>query len=335
MRSLRVCYRAPIRSLVPQRYNSVQEFTEDDLAFRKTLQSAQRIVVKVGSNCLTRGNGAGIALARAANIIEQVCHLRHLGRDVVLVASGAVAAGRQVLYGQCGEPEPEHPLPIPTCAHKIPPHPFSNAVQSDEELTIREFAALGQASLMSLFQDFFTTYQKRPGQVLIDVRDLHSISGRECIARTIDGLLRIPCVIPVVNENDAIQYGILKQQAEDSSDLPIPLTDNDAIAAVLARSINADLLLLMSNVPGVYSGDPADPTTELLRTVTPSRLDSIKFGKKSGMGRGGMESKLVSGMYAVDGGVKVLVGDGTEWRGILKMIEGRMIGTLLAPDEAH
>eukprot|EP01013_Petalomonas_cantuscygni_P016363 TRINITY_DN33355_c0_g1_i1.p1 TRINITY_DN33355_c0_g1~~TRINITY_DN33355_c0_g1_i1.p1 ORF type:complete len:339 (-),score=72.82 TRINITY_DN33355_c0_g1_i1:331-1347(-) len=323
-------HRGPV---VPARFNTkVISGNDIDKAARNALLHANKIVVKVGSNCLTRGNGAGVALARAANIVEQVCHLRHLGRQVIFVASGAVAAGRQIVHGQCGEPDPDLPLPIPTCAHVIPPHPFVDAVQSDEELGIREFAALGQMSLATLFGNFFETYQKRPAQVLIDTRDLHSKMARECIVRTIDGLLRIPCVIPIVNENDALQMGLLKKMAEDNSDIPIPMEDNDAIAAVLARELEADALLLLSNVEGVYSGDPSQEGTQLLRTITPSSLGDIKFGAKSGMGRGGMESKVRSGMYAVEGGVRVIIGDGTAWRSILKIVEGHMQGTLLTPD---
>ena len=118
---------------------------------------------------------------------------------------------------------------------------------------------------------------------------------------------------------------VTRPPQEGDGSISIDIADNDAIAAVLARELDCDLLLLLSNVEAVYTGDPSDPASEKLSVVTGEMLDrgEIEFTSKSSMGRGGMESKVKAARYAREGGVKVLIGNGLEWRSILDVVENK------------
>jgi len=296
---------------------------------REKLINAKRILVKLGSVVVTRSNGAGIALGRMANIVEQVSHLQAAGREVGIVSSGAVAAGRQIMRNQLAlirqyEHEGRPSLPIPSRPvpimedHWVPPNTFAAP----------ECAAVGQSSLVALYEAMFNVYGMGCGQILVSIPDLMYTRPRQASCATVERLLKMK-IVPVINENDAIHY----EPAEGDGSIPIPIGDNDAIAAVLAVELKCDLLLLLSNVPGVYTGDPSQPESKLLPLVTPGMLKSgeIKFGSKSTSGRGGMESKVVSALYAVEHGVDVIIGNGKEWRSILDMVEGKPVGTLFTP----
>eukprot|EP00668_Euglena_longa_P042427 GGOE01056140.1.p1 GENE.GGOE01056140.1~~GGOE01056140.1.p1 ORF type:complete len:267 (+),score=71.91 GGOE01056140.1:194-994(+) len=264
-----------------------------------------------------------------ANIVEQVCHLQGSGREMGIVSSGAVAAGRQLMRNQLAvlrQFELEGPsLPIPS--RPVP-------IMEDQWKHLRytfmspECAAVGQSSLVALYDAMFKVYGMGCGQILVSIPDLMYTKPREASCATIEQLLKMK-IVPVINENDAITY----EPAKGDGSIPIPIADNDAIAAVLAVQLKCDLLLLLSNVPGVFSGDPSQPESKLLPLVTPSMMASgeIKFGSKSTAGRGGMESKVVSALYAVEHGVSVIIGNGLEWRSILDMVEGKPVGTLFSP----
>lgn len=293
---------------------------------RDELMNAKRIMVKLGSVVVTRSNGAGIALGRMANVVEQICHLQGAGREMSIVSSGAVASGRQIMrnqlalirqFEQAGRPSlpiPSRPYPVMD-DHWVPVDTFSAP----------ECAAVGQSSLVALYEAMFKVYGMGCGQILVSIPDLMYSKPREASCATVEKLMKMK-LVPIINENDAIQY----EPAEGDGSIPIPIADNDAIAAVLAVQMKCDLLLLLSNVQGVYTGDPVLPESKLLPLVTPGMVQSgeIQFGQKSTSGRGGMESKVISALYAVENGVSVVIGNGLEWRSILDMVEGKQLGTL-------
>jgi len=289
---------------------------------REALINSRRIMVKLGSAVVTRSDGAGIALGRMANIVEQVSHLQAAGREMIVVSSGAVAAGRQILRNQKELMEgvtSEH-LPIPS--RPLPRLETSRsqfAFPSEQpQMESAQCAAVGQSSLMALYDAMFKVYGMGTGQVLINIPDLERTGPRQAVCNTIEGLVSMR-MVPVVNENDAIQ----PFSAGGDGSLSFPIADNDAVAAVLARELKCDLLLLLSNVDSVYTGDPSDPASEKLSVVTGEMLDrgEIAFASKSSMGRGGMESKVSAARYAMDGGVKVVIGNGLQWRSILDVVE--------------
>jgi len=315
------------RSLLPGRRPPAVAYSTSQ---RESLMKAKRILVKLGSMVVTRSNGNGIALSQMANIVEQVSHLQGAGREMGIVSSGAVAAGRQLMRNQLAvlrlqEEAPEAPLPIPSRPLPIMEDPWRNLRYT---FAAPECAAVGQSSLVALYNAMFKVYGMGCGQILVTVPDLLRTGPREASCATIEKMLRMR-LVPVINENDAVQY---EPTAGDGS-IPIPVGDNDAIAAVLAVELKCDLLLLLSNVNGVYTGDPSAPGSRFLPLVTPAMLRSgeIAFGHKSSSGRGGMESKVVSALYAAERGVSVIIGNGLEWRSVLDMIEGKPVGTLFSP----
>lgn len=292
---------------------------------RETLLNARRIMVKLGSAVVTRSNGQGIALGRTANVVEQVSHLQGAGREMLMVSSGAVAAGRQIMHNQRALmrqflSEGPQELPIPSRPiTRLPPLPLPDSCTSHDH------AAVGQSSLVALYDAMFKVYGMGCGQILVSIPDLMYTGPREATCETIEQLVRMR-MVPIINENDAIRF----EPAEGDGSVTIPISDNDAIAALLAVELKCDLLLLLSNVTGVYTGDPSKPDSKFLPEITPEMLASgeIEYGQKSGMGRGGMESKVRAAQYATEHGVPCVIGNGLEWRSILDIIEGHGLGTL-------
>eukprot|EP00994_Dinema_validum_P006927 NODE_540_length_1588_cov_84.930474_g391_i0.p1 GENE.NODE_540_length_1588_cov_84.930474_g391_i0~~NODE_540_length_1588_cov_84.930474_g391_i0.p1 ORF type:complete len:337 (+),score=77.56 NODE_540_length_1588_cov_84.930474_g391_i0:73-1011(+) len=288
---------------------------------RSRLLDARRIMVKLGSQVVTRSGGAGVSLGRVANIVEQVSHLKTAGREMVVVSSGAVAAGRQVFLNQSRNTG----LAIPSRPYDILPKPNHPPLAPTQP----EYAAVGQNAIMALYDAMFKVYGISCGQVLVDVASLQHAASLTSTASTVSSLMGLG-VVPIINENDVIQ----STYSADGS-VGLTITDNDGIAAVMATALNCDLLLLLSNVDGVFSDDPAKPDARLLPLVTPKMLanDSIAFGEKSGSGRGGMESKCGAAIYAMEQGVDVVVANGMQWRNILDIIEGEEVGTLFTRQE--
>ncbi|GAB5360518.1 hypothetical protein AAMO2058_000635300 [Amorphochlora amoebiformis] len=288
------------------------------MASRLAVTQAKRVMVKLGSAVVTRSSGSGIALGRTACIIEQICHLQASGREVVLVSSGAVAAGRQILHSQSRMgtdlPIPSRPLP-----------PLSDLPQPDETLiTSQECASVGQSSLMALYDAMFKLYGIQCGQVLISTSSLLDKGPRENTCSTIVGLLSRG-IVPVINENDAL----VPIHHEGDGSIPIPVNDNDAVASVLARDLSCEALLLLSNVDGVYTGDPKLSSSDLISTLSASESKEVQFSENSSAGRGGMSSKVRSAMYAAEAGVSVVIANGLGYRPILDIIDGKEVGTFV------
>eukprot|EP00471_Norrisiella_sphaerica_P005810 CAMPEP_0184480556 /NCGR_PEP_ID=MMETSP0113_2-20130426/2051_1 /TAXON_ID=91329 /ORGANISM="Norrisiella sphaerica, Strain BC52" /LENGTH=285 /DNA_ID=CAMNT_0026859101 /DNA_START=335 /DNA_END=1192 /DNA_ORIENTATION=+ len=282
-------------------------------------------MVKLGSAVVTRSSGSGIALGRTANVIEQLCHLQASGREVILVSSGAVAAGRHLLHS--GRRLIED-LPIPS----RPMPPVHCQVEADVQLragrwevaTAQECASVGQSSLMALYDAMFKLYGIQSGQVLITTAGLLDREPRTSTCKTVNRLVSRG-ILPVINENDAL----LPLPHEGDGSIGIPVTDNDAIASILAKELKCEALLLLSNVDGVFTGDPDDPSAKLLSEITPSTAKDIQFRGSSSAGRGGMASKVTSAVYAAEAGVNVIIGNGLKFRSILDIIDGKDVGTIV------
>jgi len=290
-------------------------------ARRELLGNARRIMVKLGSAIVTRSDGAGIALGRTANIVEQVSHLQAAGREMVIVSSGAVAAGRNILRPN-NRRSPTDVLPIPS----RPLDRLTPLSDGPVESSPSHLAAVGQGSLIALYDAMFKVYGISTAQVLLGLPDLLHTESREAACNTVKGLVDLG-VVPILNENDAVS-GAVRSTPGDGS-IPIDLTDNDSLSAVLAKELGCDLLLLLSNTDGVYTGDPADPASELIPMMRPEdQTNQIEFAAKSSMGRGGMASKVTAAQYAAENGVMCVIANGLHWRSVLDIIEGKPLGTL-------
>lgn len=237
------------------------------------LKKADRLVVKVGSNVLTRADGM-LDITRMSAIVDQLAELRRAGIEVILVSSGAVASGRGELRG-------------------------SIDTSRLDDLSARQlFSAVGQAKLINRYYELFREHGIHCGQVLATKENFarrgHYLNQRHCMAAMLDN-----GVIPIVNENDTVSVTELM------------FTDNDELSGLIATMMNADRLIILSNIDGLYTGDPSAPDTVLIPRVEPGEnpSDYVSSGKSS-LGRGGMGSKCRIACRVASEGIEVVVANG-------------------------
>ena len=263
---------------------------------RQILKEKQRIVIKIGSSSLTHPQTGEMNLMKIEKLIRVISDLRGEGRDVVLVSSGAIAAGRQAL-GHHRRPD--------TLAEK------------------QAFAAVGQARLMMVYQKLFAEYNQTAAQILLTKDTMINDSSRYNAQNTFDELLNLGA-IPIVNENDTVS----------TSEIPYvdSFGDNDRLSAIVAALIGADLLILLSDIDGLYSDDPrSNPDARfvsLVPEITPEFLDMGKSTSSSDVGTGGMSAKLAAARIATDSGADMVIANGDQVEVILDIMAGKEKGTL-------
>jgi len=264
---------------------------------RNSLKDKKRIVIKIGSSSLTHPETGELNLTKIEKLIRVLSDLRGEGKEVVLVSSGAIAAGRQA-FGH----------------HKRP----------DSLAEKQAFAAVGQARLMMVYQKLCSEYNQTAAQVLLTKDTMVNDSSRYNAQNTFDELLRLGA-IPVVNENDTVS----------TSEIPYvdSFGDNDRLSAIVAALIGADLLILLSDIDGLFTDDPnTNPDAEFIDTVEvmDEKLLSMGKGPKSKVGTGGMATKLTAAEIATAAGADMVIANGRDFHVIHKIMEGRKYGTLFA-----
>jgi glutamate 5-kinase len=261
------------------------------------LNTSKRIVVKVGSQVLCDANGA-LNIPALASLAAQVSDLGQDGWQILLVSSGAVAAGTGVMKTEAGATKLQH----------IP-----NAVTRKQAL-----AATGQVRLMETWRQHFDVRGLTVAQVLATRSDFqtrrHYLNMRACIEALLD------CgVVPIVNENDVVAVTELM------------FTDNDELAGLLAGMLNADLLCLLSTVPGVYdrAPGPSGPASDYIRRWDDKQyqVEEIVQRGTSALGRGGMHSKIAVARKAASLGIEVVIADGGSDNILLNVVAGVNVGT--------
>ena len=259
---------------------------------RQNLADKQRIVIKIGSSSLTHAQTGEVNLMKIEKLVRVVSDLRGQGKDVVLVSSGAIAAGRQAL-GRHRKPD--------TLAEK------------------QAFAAVGQARLMMIYQKLFAEYNQTAAQVLLTKDTMVNDSSRYNAQNTFDELLSLGTV-PIVNENDTV------------STHEIQFGDNDRLSAIVAALIGADLLILLSDIDGLYTDDPrTNPQARfisLVEEITPKLLSMGKDTSGSDVGTGGMSAKLAAARIATDSGSDMIIANGADVDIIHDLMKGEDKGTL-------
>lgn len=230
----------------------------------------QRIVVKVGSNVLTREDGK-LDVTRMSALVDQIAWLKKNDKEVILVSSGAVACGRRELK-------------------------VDHSLDSVEQRQL--FSALGQVKLIGLYYDLFREFHIHVGQVLTMKENFQPgeqyENQRACMTVMLEN-----DVLPIVNENDTVSVTELM------------FTDNDELSGLIAQMMNADTLILLSNIDGIYTGQPDDPTSELIRTVeSGADLSQYIQTEKSAFGRGGMHSKYTTASKLSQAGIRVIIANG-------------------------
>ncbi|XP_076908644.1 delta-1-pyrroline-5-carboxylate synthase-like [Bidens hawaiensis] len=278
---------------------------------RAFMKNVKRVVVKVGTAVVTRDDGR-LAVGRLGAIFEQLEKLNSRGFEIILVTSGAVGAGRQRLKYR-----------------KMINSSFADLQKPQVELDGKACAAVGQNGLMALYDTLFSQLDVTSSQLLVTDNDFKNADFRVQLCQTVDSLLDLRS-IPIFNENDAISTR--RAPYEDSSGI---FWDNDSLAALLATELKADLLVLLSDVNGLYSGPPTDPRSKLIHTyVKQKHQKAITFGDKSRMGRGGMDAKVKAASNAAYSGTPVVIASGFAPNNIIKVLNGERVGTLFHKD-AH
>ena len=229
-----------------------------------------RIVVKVGSNVLTRPDGK-LDVTRMSALVDQIAWLRQHDYEVILVSSGAMASGR-------GELKVDHSL------------------DSVEQRQL--FSAVGQVKLVGLYYDLFREFGIHVGQVLTMKENFEPgeqyRNQQACMTVMLEN-----DVLPIVNENDTVSVTELM------------FTDNDELSGLIARMMNADTLILLSNIDGIYTGHPDDSDSQLIRNVEPGKdLSQYIQTEKSAFGRGGMHSKYTTASKISQDGIRVIIANG-------------------------
>ncbi|XP_064983921.1 delta-1-pyrroline-5-carboxylate synthase-like isoform X2 [Musa acuminata AAA Group] len=276
---------------------------------RSFIKDVKRIIIKVGTAVVTRADGR-LALGRLGALCEQVKELNYSGFEVILVTSGAVGVGRQRLRFR-----------------KLVNSSFADLQKPQVELDGKACAAVGQSGLMALYDALFSQLDVTSSQLLVTDSDFKDPNFRMQLCQTVKSLLALK-VIPVFNENDAISTR--RAPYEDSSGI---FWDNDSLAALLALELKADLLVLLSDVEGLYSGPPGEPHSKLIHTYVKERHHGeITFGDKSRVGRGGMTAKVKAAVYAAYAGTPVVITSGFTTDSIIKVVQGERVGTLFHQD---
>jgi len=253
------------------------------------------IVVKLGTSTLTAGTTA-LSPARLVELVRQVAALHGQGRQVVLVSSGAMAAGRERLAF------PQLPPDIPAK---------------------QMLSAVGQPRLMALYEQLFDIYRLTVAQVLLTRADLAD-RGRYLNSRNTLNALLAQRVVPIINENDTVATEEIR------------LGDNDNLSALVANLIEADLLVMLTDQAGLYTADPrSDPSARLIREVSgpglPKAVREAVGGTHGGLGTGGMVTKLQAADLARRSGTTVVIAAGDEPDVLTRLAAGEALGTRFAP----
>lgn len=268
-----------------------------DLTARELLKNKKRIVIKIGSSSLTHSETGDLNLTKIEHLIRVISDLRGKGKEVVLVSSGAIAAGRQALG--CQKPE--------TVAEK------------------QAYAAVGQARLMMVYQKIFSEYNQTAAQVLMTKNTIIDNVSRGNARNTFEELLKLGA-IPIVNENDTV------------STYEIKFGDNDRLSAIVAALTGADLLILLSDIDGLYSDDPKrNPDANFISQVDEISEELMSMGKAttgSDVGTGGMAAKLYAARIATDSGSDMVIANGDDVEIIWEILSGKEKGTLFTANKS-
>ena len=259
------------------------------------MEKKQRIVVKVGTSTLTHESG-DLDLRSMDHLARTLSDLEGMGHEIILVSSGAIAIG--------------------TAKMGLPERP--------KELRMKQAAAaVGQCQMMHIYDKFFAEYNHTVAQILLTGDDIEEEDRAEHLRSTFSALLEMG-VIPVVNENDSVS------SAEIETGHHKVLGDNDTLSSMVARLCEANLLVLMSDINGLYDADPkTHPDAKLLhhvREITPEILE-MAGGAGSWRGTGGMATKLTAARIAMEAGCDMVITNGARMEDLYGIVAGEDIGT--------
>lgn len=262
---------------------------------RNYIREKKRIVVKIGSSSLTHQKTGALDLRKLEGLVRVLTNMRNMGKEVILVSSGAIAVGRKKLN-------------------------LSGALTLAQK---QACAAVGQAQLMMVYQRIFSEYNQSVAQLLLTKITIINDVGRTNAINTFNELLKLG-VIPIVNENDTVSTYELEKL--------IQFGDNDRLSAIVASLTNADLLILLSDIDGLFTDDPNINKNasfiEEVPVIDQKLIDMGKSTSSSTVGTGGMASKLVAAQIATYSDTDMIIANGDDIHVIEKIMDGENIGTL-------
>jgi glutamate 5-kinase len=261
------------------------------------IQKAARLVVKVGSSLVTN-DGKGLDSVAIANWAAQIAHLRAIGKEVVLVSSGAIAEGMQRLGFE------KRPVGI----HEL-----------------QACAAVGQMGLAQVYESSFRTHNLRTAQVLLTHADLADRERYLNARSTLFTLLQLG-VVPIINENDTVVTDEIK------------FGDNDTLGALVANLIEGDALIILTDQAGLFTADPRkDSSAQLVQNAKAgdATLEAMAGGAGSSLGRGGMLTKILAAKRAATSGAHTIIAWGREENVLVRLADGEAIGTQLTAQTGH
>ncbi len=274
---------------------------EFDMITRPEIRDKKRIVVKVGSSSLVHNETGGLDYTKLEVLVRELCNISNQGKDIILVSSGAIAVGKRVI-GQA-------------------------AVNSQKgNMGFKQAcAAIGQARLMMTYQKLFSEYNHIAAQILMTKNTVTDDINRANAYNTFTELLNMG-IVPIVNENDTVStYEIVV--GEDD----VLIGDNDTLSAIVASLVGADLLILLSDIDGLYTDDPRkNPDASFISKVDTLNDDILKMAKAStgsNVGTGGMNTKLNAARIATSTGSDMIIANGADMRTLHRIMDGREIGT--------
>lgn len=262
--------------------------------YRSELKNAQRIVVKVGTSTLTHENGK-MNLVRMERLSLAVSELMNENREVILVSSGAIGVG----MGKFNFRRRPHGMGMK-----------------------QALAAVGQCELMNIYSRLFSTYNHTVAQILLTKTDVNDDMKRNNVINTFKSLLEFG-VLPIVNENDSVSVDEIKSL--------MMFGDNDTLSAVVSKLVEADLLIILSDIDGLYDGNPKEVKESKLISVVENLDSTIREyagGSGTNRGTGGMVTKLDAAEIATNAGVNMIIANGDDPLIILDILKGAEIGTL-------
>lgn len=258
---------------------------------RENLKQARRIVIKVGTSTLAHAESGKLNLYRIEHLVREIADLHNAGKEIIFVSSGAIAAGMNKL------------------GVKVKPQ----TIPENQAL-----AAIGQGVLMHIYEKFFAEYGQTIGQILLTGENSVDEHARENSRNAFNAVLDMGA-IPVVNENDAVAVDEIK------------IGDNDNLSAIVAAMVGAEVLIILSDIDGLYNGNPKlDSTARLIDEVAEidSEIERIAGGAGTKLGTGGMFTKVQAAKVATSNGVTMLIINGSTVGNLRRALSGELVGTI-------
>lgn len=268
-----------------------------DNTIRSAMKDKNRIVIKIGSSSLQHADTNELDYIKLEKLVRELCDIRNQGKDVILVTSGAIAAGKKAVHLK----------------------EIKAQTQAEAMAVKQACAAIGQARLMMTYQKLFAEYNQVAAQILMTKNTVVDNLNRYNAHNTFSELLKMG-VIPIVNENDTV------------ATYEIEIGDNDTLSSIVAALVGADLLILLSDIDGLFTDDPrTNPEARFIEQVDAideELLNMAKGSTGSDVGTGGMNTKLIAARIATSSNIDMIIANSRDIGVIHRILEGENIGTL-------